>query len=123
MADEIKVSLSIVYNNTSAAGLSRNINAGTINIDQATMGLYGKVQSISSTGSTTLTVLDDVITTEGLLYMKNLDATNFVTYGSSLLEFKIKAGQIALQRVTPNATIQIKADTAPVKVEAVVFED
>lgn len=123
MADEIKTTVSIVYSNTSAGGLSRTIAPGTINIDQTTIGFYGKVQLVPSAGSTTLKALDDVITADGVLYMKNLDATNFVTYGSSLLEFKLKAGEVALQRVKNGATVQILADTANVKVDTVVFED
>lgn len=123
MADEIKATVSIVYDNTTAGGLKRTIAPGTINIDQTTIGFYGKIQLVPSAGSTTLKVLDDVITADGVLYMKNLDATNFVTYGSSLLEFKLKAGEVSLQRVTNSAVVQIKADTANVKIDSVIFED
>lgn len=122
MADEIRVNYTLTYNNATAGGLTRTISPGAIAIDQTTIGFYGKVQSVG-TSSTTLKVLDDTIVADGVLYMKNLDATNFITYGSSLLEFKLKAGEISHQRVTDGVTIQIKADTAAVKVEAVLFED
>ena len=120
MADDaIRVNYTLTYANTT---LSRTISPGQVAIDQTTIGFYGKVQAVG-TGSTTLKVLDDTIVADGVLYLKNLDATNFVTYGSSLLEFKLKAGEIAHQRVTNNAVIQIKADTATVKVDGVLFED
>lgn len=122
MADEIKTTISIVYNNQSAATLQRNVQPGTINITQANIGIYSKVQAVG-TGSTTVEVLSSKITNEGLLYMRNLDTANFVTFGSSLLEFKMKAGEPALVRVKPGATVQIKADTATVKVDCVMLED
>jgi hypothetical protein len=122
MADEIKANISIVYNTAAAAGLQRTIQPGTINITQTNIGLYGKVQTIG-TGSTTVEVIGYKSTNEGLLYMRNLDTTNFVTYGSSLLEFKMKAGEPAFVRVKPGATVQIKADTASVKVDTEMFED
>ena len=118
MANEITASLQL-------SCINSNFNPGQINvtkqIDQAAAGANAGVQ-ICSTSIETVPVGD--LSTYGLLYMRNLDSTNFITYGSTLLlEFKLKPGEFCLMRVTPAATIGIKANAASCKVQQLWLED
>lgn len=69
---------------------------------------------VAATTDTPITV--GSVTTAGLLYLRNLDGTNFVSVGSTVYEFKMKAGEPFLGRVIPGKTINLKADTAACKV-------
>jgi len=66
------------------------------------------------------------ITTTGMLYIHNLDGTNFVEVGYDDTGFKptvkVKAGEYAAFRLT-QSTPQVKADTAAVNIEYILVED
>jgi hypothetical protein len=73
-----------------------------------------------TTSETDLTLTG--ITTPGWLILKNLDTTNFLTWGpksggSMILCGKILAGEFAIFRLGAAVTMRMKADTATVKVQ------
>ncbi|NIO43238.1 MAG: hypothetical protein GTO41_25645 [Burkholderiales bacterium] len=73
-------------------------------------------EQVMTVATTFEPILTGDVTTEGLLWMKNLDASNFVVYGTTTTgQFKLKAGEVSLQRVNPGQTISVKADTAAIK--------
>lgn len=121
MADELQLTLSGTYTNGSLKDL---IQSETLKVTQTTKGFLKHVFSIGASAET-ITFTD--ITTLGWLYLKNLDATNFVTYGpdsSGQVDFgKLKPGEFALMRVKPGITIKATADTAACKVLVAMWED
>lgn len=121
MADELQLTLAGAYVN---GGLKDTLASETLKVTQTTRGFLKQVLSIG-TSAETITFTD--ITTLGWLYLKNLDATNFVTYGpdsSGQVDFgKIKSGEYALLRLKPGVTVKATADTAACKVLVAMWED
>jgi len=123
MADEIKVHVSL---NVENGYYKWSYAPGQVSIDQAAIGADSRVQEIG-TSEENIDVGD--VSTEGLVLMRNLDTTNFVTYGPQVgtgnMEAmgKIKPGEVALWRMLPGAQLRAKADTAAVKLFRVILED
>jgi len=66
------------------------------------------------------------LTTEGWLFMRNLDATNYVQWGFSTTVYggRIRAGETAGPfRMEPGLTLFLKANTAACNVLIYGFED
>jgi len=62
------------------------------------------------------------ISTNGYLWMRNIDDTNFVKYGpksgGSMIEFgRLYPGEIAVYRLATGVTLRMIADTATCKVQ------
>jgi hypothetical protein len=94
-------------------------------ITQAAQGAHSPVVSVE-------TVEEDLpigdITTLGWLYLRNLDTTNYVTYGpksgGAMVAFgRIKPGEPALMRLEPGITLRWVANTAAVKIQVKLFQD
>lgn len=122
MADEITI--------TNSASLSNGTYkdqltfGGTFRIDQSSAGSAGGIRAIG-TSAENLTMTD--ISTPGILYVKNLDATNFVEIGVDNTGFvamaKLEPGDPPAQfRVADSTTIQLKADTASCNIQFWVME-
>ncbi len=76
MADELKVTLSTVLTN----GNFKDTNQpGTISIDQDTQGFQSQIVTVTSSATVTLGV--STLTTLGRAFLRNLDATNFISWG------------------------------------------
>lgn len=81
-----------------------------------------------ATGGTTITPAS-TIGTEGYCFVRNLDATNFLTLGDfeggstygSLI--KLKPGECAMFRLDATAVIRGVADTAACLLEIIIIED
>lgn len=111
MANEIKttVNYSVANGDYTPGQVSK-----TVQIDQATQGAHDTIQIINTSAAEAITTGD--LVTPGVRYMKNLDSTNYVNYGSSTgLEHKLKAGEQHLVRVSTGKTIYGKANSAAVK--------
>lgn len=80
-----------------------------------------EVQAIGITDET-LNLGD--ISTIGFVYMRNLDATNYITVGSdgTLYPLKLKPGEFFLGRWNA-AAIHAKANTAPCNLEYTIIPD
>lgn len=69
------------------------------------------------------------LSTPGFCFMRNLDSSNFVTYGpksaGSMVAFgELKAGEPTLLRLTRTSpTLRMQADTGDVKLQILVIED
>lgn len=126
MADELTVTLQVQYENGSAKVL---INPGSINVTQTTQGLHAPIVTVNTTAEEDMAVGD--IGTEGWLVMRNLDPTNYVTYGTknttgdnTMIAFgRIEAGEVMAARIEPGKTLRWQANTAAVKVQTWLFED
>lgn len=123
MADEIKITLGITYVN---GNLKDTVQSETISIDQATKGFHAPVVSVG-TSEEDLSLGDLATTTANILYMKNLDAANYVKIGpksgGSMVEFmRVLAGEAACFRLGASVTLRWAADTAACKVLVKAYE-
>lgn len=121
MANEIKASFSVNYANpvSGSPALKDAIASETENVTQTNQEFHGTVVSVGFSAEEDLSLGD--VTTNGKIYVKNLDATNFVKYGPKsggvMVEFgRLKPGEIAWLRLAPGITWRWIADTAAVKV-------
>ena len=110
MANEITVTLQVTVN-------SSNYTPGTISltqqVDQGTVGGAQNVQTINTTASEALTKADAV---NGFLFIRNLDGTNYINYGSSdAMRLKLKAGEANVVRVSSSGTLYAQANTGACK--------
>lgn len=119
MADEISLSISL---NASKDNFEFN-QSESVTIDQSTAG--GGNPGTVTVGVTEETIdFGDAAGSLGYVWLKNLDATNFVewgpleagTGGAMVVAGRLKAGEISCLRLSPSQTYLIKADTAPCKV-------
>ncbi len=113
MADEIKITLNVTVSNGT---YKDSIRPGQITYDQSTA-------TGGNPGSVTIGTSEENISfgdiTPGLVFIQNLDATNFVEFGkddaSTMKEcIKVSAGGIALFELADAETLRAKADTANV---------
>ncbi len=122
MANELTINLLAEIINVN---LKHTINPGTIQVDQTTIGARAPVVTVNSSAEEDLTVGD--IGTLGYLFMRNLDPTNYVTWGPKDTTMKavgrMEAGEMAMLRLEPGITLRWQANTAAVKVQVWLFED
>jgi hypothetical protein len=114
MANELTVTANINY---SKSGDVYSRNSGQIAVTISGTARAGQTQAIP-TSDTTLTIP----AAPGYVYIKNLDATNYVQVGPDATNWflRVKAGQIALFPIEGTA-MHMKANTATVNVEWQVF--
>lgn len=109
MADEITI--------THRFGVSNgNYDPGTISLsnetyDQAAQGVQEKILTINT--SADVTISSTGLSTVGWLWMRNLDTTNYVQWGTTDgYVGRMEAGEPANLRVEPGTTLLAKANTA-----------
>lgn len=113
MANEAKVTFQM----TSTHGNYKpGVAPGTITISLTTQGGTEGVQAIG-TSEENLDYGDVAAASAGLLYMRNLDSTNYIDWGMSdsgtmKAVGQMKAGEIAFLRVKPSAQVRLQANTA-----------
>ena len=62
------------------------------------------------------------VSSPGVLFLKNLDASNHVLYGSSDgVPFRLEPNKFAFVQMASSDTVYAKADTAACKVETMLF--
>ena len=122
MANELslQVSLSLLNGNLK---LSEN---DSITIDQAS-ALGGNPGTVSVGTSEEVVALGDIVTL-GYCFIKNLDATNYVTYGPEAAGAmaamgRLKAGEFTILRLEPGITLRAQANTASCDVRFNVLSD
>lgn len=121
MANEITVGLSM---NVSNGYFVDQFQPGTIQITQAAIGGHSPIV-IVGTSEEDLGTGD--ISTLGLCALRNLDTTNYVTYGpksagSMVALGRIKAGEVAFFRFEPGITLRWIANTSSVKIQVKLLE-
>lgn len=119
MANEIKVSIGVNYAN---GNLKDNFAQETVQVTQTNQEFTGPVVVVG-TSEEDLALPD--ITTNGFVLLRNLDSTNYVTYGpndTTMTAFgRLKAGEIHVVRLEPGVTLRWAANTAPVKVQVKAY--
>lgn len=121
MADEITLDQRLRLSN---GALLDDNNPGRIQITQTTQGKFSVVLTIGTTEEST-TFTD--ITTPGICYLRNLDATNYVQWGpaTGVYQGRLKASDVpACFRLDNGATtLYLKANTAACKVLITVYDN
>jgi hypothetical protein len=122
MADEIKIRFSATVEN---GNHKDSIQPGTISIDQSNPGRAGHVQSV---GTSEEVVDFGDVTTEGVLFLRNADSTNYVDFGpesagSMVALGRLEAGEIAFLRMKPAVVLRAQANTAAVLLDVRLYED
>jgi len=123
MANEITLRIRMQLSN---GNLKEDANPGNLSVDQTTQGSNGGVLIIGQAAEETISFTD--ITSEGYLYLRNLDGTNYIKYGpdsgGSMVDFgKLKAGECAVLRLYPGLTLKAQADTADCKLQYLLLDD
>jgi hypothetical protein len=120
MSNTISISVSASIALSSGGSIA---GVGSFTATQAGTNSLGNVQNI---GTTTEAIVFGDVTTVGYLFLKNLDATNYVEFDlntpvAGTAHIKLLAGECAFlpQRQT---TIYGKANTAAVDVLVCIFE-
>lgn len=121
MANEIK--LNIIASLTNGL-LSDTFSTGQLSITQTTQGMHTPVVTVG-TSEEDLSVGD--ISTLGFMFLRNLDSSNYVTYGpksggSMVAVGRLRAGEAVVIRLEPGITVRWQANTAPVKVLTKLWE-
>jgi len=127
MADEFEITLKGKITNGYYSTSWGSVNSRKF--DQAAIGAHATIVSVGYAAEEILGVGD--VTTQGYLYLKNLDTVNFVTYGPTatgvMVEFgKLKAGEEAWMRVMPSGSVRAQADpdgSGAVNLQMILFED
>lgn len=122
MANEITLNINAKVVNGNFVD-SFNLN-GTTQLDQAASGADGGVVSVT-TSETTISL--SRLGTEGYLFLRNLDATNYIEFGPDATGMvalgKLKPGEAAVLRLKPGVTLKAQANTATCKMLVKCWED
>jgi hypothetical protein len=121
MANEIQITSGISVRKDN---LVFNQGPETLVVDMTGSG--GPTPGYMTIGTTEESTAFPELTTDGWLYMKNLDATNYIQWGfaTGVYGGRIKAGESAGPfRMEPGLTLYLKANTAACKALIYGFED
>jgi len=125
MSDEIKLNINAVVENDN---FKWDFRPGQLKVDQSTARRGGHAQTIGIAADEVLDIGD--VSTEGYCFLRNLDDTNYITWGpqngtTSDMEpcGKLKAGEIAVFRIEPGTVLMAMSDTAAVDLDVTVLED
>lgn len=121
MTQEIKINLNGSCVN---GGYNETINANGLVFNQLNPGATSGIIALT-TSDTALGV--GSVSTNGYLFLKNLDSTNFFKWGpnnsgSILAIGKCLPGEIAFFRLLPGVTFRLQADTATVNVQYLLLQ-
>lgn len=122
MAGTIGLTIQTNYENGNASLL---FNPGTVSISQTNQGYHSPVVTVNSSAEEDFAIGD--VGTNGVLTMRNLDVTNYVTYGpkdTTMTAFgRIEAGEVVAMRLEPGVTMRWQANTAACNVQVTLYED
>lgn len=120
MANEISVNLSMRVQN---GAMLEVIQPGAISINQATVG--GPSPGYVTIGTSEESVSLSELSTLGYAFIQNLGPTNFVRWGFSTGVYggRLNAGESAVLRLNPGASLFMVANTAACKCLVKVFEN
>lgn len=117
MANEINLGIQFSFAK-SGAGVAKSFSG------QITVSGNYHVSGVQNVGTVDETVALGDIATNGWLFLRNLDSTNYVLCGAdgSSYPIKLKAGEAVCVRFN-GAAVHLKADTAACRVEYALVED
>lgn len=128
MSQEIQFTISgTVKNPSGGGGFVDTIPSLTLKLSQNVVGAEITVQSVPTTAAGTALGIG-LVTTVGWMYAQNLDGSNYVEIGVQVTGtfyplVKLKAGEVALFRVSAAATPYARANTAAVNLAYRLYND
>tara|TARA_B100000029_G_scaffold501774_1_gene575883 strand:- start:754 stop:1122 length:369 start_codon:yes stop_codon:yes gene_type:complete len=122
MAEEIAITILAKVEN---GNFKDRVDHGQLKHDQAAIGAHAAVVKV---GTSEEDVSTGDISTLGWCLMRNLDTTNYVTYGpksgAAMVGMgRLEAGEVHAVRLEPGITLRWVANTAECKVDLRVYED
>jgi hypothetical protein len=122
MANELKLTLDARLEN---GDFKDAFQPGQINVDQAAIGAHRPVAII---GTSEEVIATGDVSTLGWLILRNLDATNYITWGPESAGAMVPIGRLepgewAALRLEPGVTIRAQANTAQCKLDQRIYED
>jgi|TARA_R110002110_G_scaffold145775_6_gene335354 hypothetical protein len=120
MAGSITINQSVQLLNGS---LQKTITPGALALVQDDAGSFEDVNSIPTSEEAVATF--GSMTNEGWVYLRNIDATNYVQWGFSTGVYggRLEPGETALFRAEPGFTLFFLANTAACLVQIIVLEN
>lgn len=123
MANELTINGSVAFSKGNVA--TKTLAVQTLRANVSGADFIQATQSIPTTAGGTAISIPAAIGTPGWFFIKNNDATNYVTIldsvsGAALL--KLKAGEVAMGRFASAAPAAL-ANTAAVVIEYLIVED
>jgi hypothetical protein len=120
MADEITLVTTLSVRN------GNNVfswSPGALTIDQAAVG--GPTPGYVTIGTSEESIAFGELSTQGVLCMQNLDATNYVRWGFSTGVYggRLMPGEYASFRLNPGSTLYLVANTAACKCVVYALEN
>lgn len=118
MSKEISITMAISFKK----GGAQVRRSESITVDVTGDAFSHEVQEIGTSEEQLAQGAD--LGTPGYMFIKNMDATNYVEVGSTtgVYDIKLKAGEVCLYRHN-SATVYAKANTLACKVEYLLIED
>lgn len=123
-ANAIQVNASVMVVN---GAFRDSFTPGPIDIDQENIGRGGHAQLIGFAADE-IVDLGDVAGSAGWCTLKNLDETNYVTYGPTnggamVALGRLNAGEYAVLRLDASVVLRAQANTADVLLDVTVYEN
>ena len=131
MSQEINFQYAFAVQNPSAPTTGqtpfKDSDSNQLRLDQSTAGGAEDTITIPTTAGGTVVSFGNV-SSYGWLILKNLDQTNFATYGPTsggamVAMGKIKANEVQILRLKPGIVFRMLADTASVRINWRMYED
>lgn len=122
MANEISISARFKFVDSSGVAYVDKVFPLT-SFDQAALG--GPTPGYVTIGTSEESEGFSELSTDGWVFMQNLDSTNYVQWGFATGAYggRLEAGEIAMFRLEPTTTLYLKADTAACKMLIFGMED
>jgi hypothetical protein len=121
MAEEIEILVDVTLRNGT---VENDFQPASVSVDQTNARFSDRIVDV---GTTAETISFGDLTSAGLVCFQNTDSTNYVTVGPDsgglVAMIKINAGEVAVFRVDPSATIKAQADTASVKLRVDAYDN
>lgn len=119
MANEITV---LIDGNVSNGNVTNIFSPGSFQLDQNNARIYDQVLNIGTTEETIS--FTDFTTTAPLVFLLNLDSTNYVQFGlTTSYTGRLVAGDPpAFFRLDAGASLRLKANTAACEVRIVAYD-
>tara|TARA_B100000029_G_scaffold277293_1_gene271755 strand:- start:3537 stop:3905 length:369 start_codon:yes stop_codon:yes gene_type:complete len=122
VAEELAITILSTLTN---GNFKDRVDHGQQKFDQTAIGAASNVVSV---GTSEEDVTTGDLSTLGWCFMRNLDATNYVTYGpkssgSMVGMGRIEAGEVHAFRLEPGITLRWAANTATCLVDLRIYED
>lgn len=120
MANEITIQFSLSRQDATVASNNHNIPIKNLKLTQTQQSHCDVMQTV---GTSEETVAFTDVLVNGMLFLHNLDVTNYIEIGTTTTDYpiKLKAGEFGFFRLNTGKTLYAKANTAAIVLRAVQY--